>query len=98
MSIHKNILPHVALVYIKCFVSPHCYYSRVVKETGKLYAVIVEQPTKKEKALLNYIKSKSRNQTAPGKDKDMLGNQPLLKVSQIKHITVDARYFCIGIP
>lgn len=49
MSTYKKILPHVALAYIKCSVSPHCYYSTVVKETEKLYAVIVEQPKKKEK-------------------------------------------------
>lgn len=48
MSTSKNILPHVVLAYINCFVSPYYYYSRVVQENRKLYAVILEQLTKKE--------------------------------------------------
>lgn len=46
----------------KCFVSPHCYYSIVVKETGKLYAVIVEQPTKKENHCWITLKAKAETQ------------------------------------
>lgn len=44
----KPILPQAVSVYIKYSDSPHCYYSKVVKETGELDTVIVELPTKKK--------------------------------------------------
>lgn len=76
----KPILPQAVLVYIKCSVSPHWYYSKVAKETGELDTVIVELPTKGKTPRLNYIKCKSRDPTAPGKDKEVLENQPDLKL------------------
>jgi len=62
MSTHKSILPHVALVYIQCFVSLYCYYNRVVKETGKLYAAIVELLSKKEKHCWVALRAKAEIQ------------------------------------
>lgn len=76
----KPILPQAVSVYIKYSDSPHCYYSKVVKETGELDTVIVELPTKKKNPLLNYIKCKSRDPTAPGEDKEVLENQPDVKL------------------
>lgn len=58
--LHTKTFCLVAFMYLKRF--PHCYYGRVVKETGKLHADIVEQGTKKEKLFGITLKAKAEIQ------------------------------------
>lgn len=64
--LHTNpLLPQAVLVYIKCYVSPHHDYSKVVNEIGELDTVIAELPTKKKNPTTElYLMQKKRSNSS----------------------------------
>lgn len=77
MSIHKSILPCNFHIY-KMFHSLLLQWS--CQGDWKVVCCYFGAAHKERKTLLNYFKSKHRDPTAPGKDVEVLGNQPHLNL------------------